>query len=847
MIGSLISLLSLTAFTALAQHDTTEQIVPAGATRGFHTLQQIADGIDALVAAAPDITAKRTLGRTMEGRDILALCVGRCEDWTPQPGVHSVLFTALHHSREPLGSLVSLFYADSLVRKWLHGDRATVALLARRALIVVPAVNPDGYQWNLQHINSPSMRMVRKNRRRACAHGTVDVGIDINRNYDFAFDHDNDGSNPDPCAEDYRGAAPFSEPETAAIRDLVLHARPALAVNWHSFGRFVNLPYAVRDFGSPPPEIYDTFLSLGRGIGAVSGFGYGHPYDGGLYSCNGEASDWMLNATGTFAMSPELGPQMNEEFDAGMWPSVAKLRTLVPEGQTVAHRALLAGGPLIEVDYSDVSLDACASSGSDSAACSQLTLTVKLKNNGVRDAQGELVVALVDAAGVIADPALCSSDNADCALRLHEAGVSMCADGTLSSVLPECPAIAPEVTGADLRGSAASGRTRQLSVGSAEIGDNYSLLFERPTLKRTEAVMKLIAERKRKQPAINSNANAADFLAKIDLAEIEAEVDEQLAVHGRHLQRQQRRQLQSVAGAISPLGLQLNVSAVRLRSASGSGLASQHVTAPLVLSVPVPVRSDACAASAGTLAAATCLQAGGPTSALASKPPVAVLAVSDEVSCDLYAISCSGEVILLQRDQSGCGVCAMLRSSSWASVLAMPSPSAPPPSMGGQEAPSASGTAAATVPPSGTGTAAATSSPAGTPSSSSAATRLSSAAAASPSSSAQPPPSPSASASSSPAAVIVEPSPAPVKPDGAGAEEAQPSSQAGGQRQPALPWPWDEPSSMPADSQVNAYLLAAGASFLLVTSLLWKPLARLARTAHAPPAAEQAMRIETAA
>ena len=47
-------------------------------------------------------------------------------------------------------------------------------------------------------------------------------GVDLNRNYGFRFGFDDKGSSPDPCSEYYRGSAPFSEPETKAIRDFVV-------------------------------------------------------------------------------------------------------------------------------------------------------------------------------------------------------------------------------------------------------------------------------------------------------------------------------------------------------------------------------------------------------------------------------------------------------------------------------------------------------------------------------------------------------------------------------------------------------------------------------------------------
>jgi len=46
-------------------------------------------------------------------------------------------------------------------------------------------------------------------------------GVDLNRNYDMFFAVDETSSSGKPCAEDYRGPYPFSEPETRAIRDFV--------------------------------------------------------------------------------------------------------------------------------------------------------------------------------------------------------------------------------------------------------------------------------------------------------------------------------------------------------------------------------------------------------------------------------------------------------------------------------------------------------------------------------------------------------------------------------------------------------------------------------------------------
>lgn len=53
-----------------------------------------------------------------------------------------------------------------------------------------------------------------------CA-GHDEYGVDLNRNYgtDWAI---GGGSETGPCAGNFRGEAPFSEPETQAIRDFLI-------------------------------------------------------------------------------------------------------------------------------------------------------------------------------------------------------------------------------------------------------------------------------------------------------------------------------------------------------------------------------------------------------------------------------------------------------------------------------------------------------------------------------------------------------------------------------------------------------------------------------------------------
>lgn len=70
------------------------------------------------------------------------------------------------------------------------------------------------------------------------------AGVDLNRNYGVAWDKPG-GSSPDPCAENYRGEEPFSEPETRAIRDFLISHKEEIkfVYNFHSYGNMYLWPF----------------------------------------------------------------------------------------------------------------------------------------------------------------------------------------------------------------------------------------------------------------------------------------------------------------------------------------------------------------------------------------------------------------------------------------------------------------------------------------------------------------------------------------------------------------------------------------------------------------------------
>ena len=131
---------------------------------------------------------------------------------------------------------MNLFYFMHWLGENYESDLLASHLVNNRELWFIPAINPDGLVYN-QSIAPNGGGMQRKNARQTCS-GTPD-GVDLNRNYSYMWGYDNEGSSNDGCDETYRGTAPFSEPETQAVRDFVESHDFPIAFNYHSYSNLL--------------------------------------------------------------------------------------------------------------------------------------------------------------------------------------------------------------------------------------------------------------------------------------------------------------------------------------------------------------------------------------------------------------------------------------------------------------------------------------------------------------------------------------------------------------------------------------------------------------------------------
>jgi hypothetical protein len=269
----------------------------------YYTYQEATDILDSLASAHPDLmTPLTSIGTTWEGRDIWAFKI------SDNPNVDedepTVLFTGVHHAREPIGCYILVELARYLLDHY-STDSVIQWLVDNREIWFIPIVNPDGYVYNQY-----SDGYWRKNKRDNNNNGQFEEGydgVDLNRNYGYMWGYDDIGSSPYPGDQTYRGPSPFSEPEAQAVRTLCDNIQPVIAINYHSYSNMILFPWGYDYIYTPDDALFRAMANV---MNQANGYTIGTPWEL-LYLVNGDSDDWMygeqVEKPKIFAFTPEVG------------------------------------------------------------------------------------------------------------------------------------------------------------------------------------------------------------------------------------------------------------------------------------------------------------------------------------------------------------------------------------------------------------------------------------------------------------------------------------------------------------------------------------------------------------
>ncbi|MBD3298860.1 MAG: hypothetical protein GF341_09415 [candidate division Zixibacteria bacterium] len=302
-------------------HNWYESFTPATSSPngGFRTLAQALALLDSIHTEHSGIsTARYSIGTSVEGRNVWAIKI------SDNPAIDEdepeVLFTGLHHAREPISMEIVLETINRLTDGYGVDSRIT-EIVDHCEIWFIPCVNPDGYVFNTTHAPNGG-GMWRKNRR---DNNDGSFGVDLNRNYGYEWGYDNTGSSQFPFSETYRGPSPFSEPETQAIRAFLNSRDLVFMVNYHSYGDLYLWPWGYDRLYTSDEQLFRT---IGDSLATFNS--YGPAVGWALYLTNGDANDWAYGATtehnSVLAFTPEVGSSQQ-----GFWPPEDDIPALIEE------------------------------------------------------------------------------------------------------------------------------------------------------------------------------------------------------------------------------------------------------------------------------------------------------------------------------------------------------------------------------------------------------------------------------------------------------------------------------------------------------------------------------------
>ena len=264
----------------------------------YPSLLDIYDSAALIASNHSDICVLDTIGYSVQVRPILAVIVSDnpgVEEIEPELRIHGGI-----HGNEKIASTVTLCYLNKLTEGYAD-DPACQYIINNSETWIIPVLNPDGY-YSSNRYNAN--------------------GIDLNRNCSYMGPGGGGGSTA------------FSEPETAALRDLTMQNWPDIenfinpfstGLSLHSGAQCINTVwnYTV----SPLPEDYDLLdaqcNSYVNDPGIIDYFGSGGAFwialpGASWYAINGDVNDWSYGECGTVDYTIET----HDTFAPSDWPDI---------------------------------------------------------------------------------------------------------------------------------------------------------------------------------------------------------------------------------------------------------------------------------------------------------------------------------------------------------------------------------------------------------------------------------------------------------------------------------------------------------------------------------------------
>lgn len=279
--------------------------------RSFDEAGGIGERIEAVAENYPQIAKLEKFGESVQGRPLYAVRLGnkKSRSRLRKP---EVLIVATHHAREWMAAEMGIRLLEYLSSEYDSNDRVR-DLLDRVNVWLVPMANPDGYEYTFT-----DERLWRKNLTDNDGDGeiTLNDGVDLNRNFGSRWGRDDEGSSGNFTSATYRGTAPFSTPENAAMRDFMRAHRFKFLISYHTFSNLILYP---NGWQVQTPSVDNEIFVAQAGtddnpaiVDSANGVGYDPGVGADLYITNGDFTVWTYEALRIPSYTVEISPGADE-------------------------------------------------------------------------------------------------------------------------------------------------------------------------------------------------------------------------------------------------------------------------------------------------------------------------------------------------------------------------------------------------------------------------------------------------------------------------------------------------------------------------------------------------------
>jgi hypothetical protein len=178
-----------------------------GVFRPYSGSTGIAQELRSLAEQYPTLAKLESIGKTVQGKDILVVKVTKNARVTPDGARPGTLYLGAQHAREWITPEMTRRLLREILTGYGHNPQIT-SIVDTTELWFLPVANPDGYDYSFS--DAPGARNWRKNLRDNNGDGKIAVGdgVDLNRNFGYKWGWDNEGSSPDQASDLYRGPGP---------------------------------------------------------------------------------------------------------------------------------------------------------------------------------------------------------------------------------------------------------------------------------------------------------------------------------------------------------------------------------------------------------------------------------------------------------------------------------------------------------------------------------------------------------------------------------------------------------------------------------------------------------------